>query len=130
MGLNIPEGVENPYKDGYLMAENMKGMPILPTNITAYTTILDHVAFKFSQRIQLATQHYLLGVFSSESYQVANYGIGGQYGNYFSVRLNGFFRLFPIISISQIFLIILFLTLEKIGIDEKVICYHNISNLL
>ena len=84
MGLNIPEGVENPYKDGYLMAENMKGMPILPTNITAYTTILDHVAYKFSQRIQLATQHYLLGVFSSESYQVANYGIGGQYGKYFS----------------------------------------------
>ena len=41
-----------------------------------------------------------------------------------------FFRLFPIISISQNFLIIFFLTLEKIGIDEKVICYHNISNLL
>ena len=38
------------------------------------------------------------------------------------------FRLFPIISISQKFLIIFFLTLEKIGIDEKVICYHNISN--
>ena len=36
-----------------------------------------------------------------------------------------FFRLFPIISISHFFL-----TLEKIGIDEKVICYHNISNLL
>ena len=43
---------------------------------------------------------------------------------------NTFFRLFPIISLSQKFLIIFFLTLEKIGIDEKVICYHNISNLL
>ena len=43
---------------------------------------------------------------------------------------NVFFCLFPIISISQNFLIIFFLTLEKIGIDEKVICYHNISNLL
>ena len=43
---------------------------------------------------------------------------------------NVFFRLFPIISLSQKFLIIFFLTLEKIGIDEKVICYHNISNLL
>ena len=112
MGLNIPEGVENPYKDGYLMAENMKGMPILPTNITAYTTILDHVAFKFSQRIQLATQHYLLGVFSSESYQVANYGIGGQYGNYFSLRLNGLsccicfctFKLFVLFTIFGVFL--------------------------
>ena len=32
------------------------------------------------------------------------------------------FRLFPIISISQIFFLIFFLTLGKIGIDEKVIC--------
>ena len=39
-----------------------------------------------------------------------------------------FFRLFPIISISQKIFSIFFLTLEKIGIDEKVICYHNISN--
>lgn len=39
-----------------------------------------------------------------------------------------FFRLFPIISISQNIFSIFFLTLEKIGIDEKVICYHNISN--
>ena len=38
------------------------------------------------------------------------------------------FRLFPIISISQNFFLIFFLTLEKIGIDKKVICYHNISN--
>ena len=39
-----------------------------------------------------------------------------------------FFRLFPIISISQKFFSFFSLTLEKIGIDEKVICYHNISN--
>ena len=38
------------------------------------------------------------------------------------------FRLFPIISISQKFFSFFFLKLEKIGIDEKVICYHNISN--
>ena len=38
------------------------------------------------------------------------------------------FRLFPIISMSQKFFSFFFLTLEKIGIDEKVICYHNISN--
>ena len=42
--------------------------------------------------------------------------------------INIFFRLFPIISISQKFFSFFFLTLEKIGIDEKVICYHNISN--
>ena len=39
-----------------------------------------------------------------------------------------FFRLFPIISIPQKIFSIFFLTLEKIGTDEKVICYHNISN--
>ena len=44
------------------------------------------------------------------------------------VQGNMLFRLFPIISISQKFFSIFFLTLEKIGIDEKVICYHNISN--
>ena len=38
------------------------------------------------------------------------------------------FCLFPIISISQKIFSFFFLTLEKIGIDEKVICYHNISN--
>ena len=46
--------------------------------------------------------------------------------------LSGFvsyiFRLFPIISISQKFFSFFFLKLEKIGIDEKVICYHDISN--
>ena len=41
---------------------------------------------------------------------------------------NIFFRLFPIISIAQKFFSIFFLKLEKIVIDEKVICYHNISN--
>ena len=47
-----------------------------------------------------------------------------------SVVKKYFFRLFPIISIPQKFFSFFFLTLEKIGIDEKVICYHNISNLL
>ena len=50
-----------------------------------------------------------------------------QYSNFFII-LFVFFRLFPIISISQNFFSIFFLTLEKIGIDEKVICYHNIPN--
>ena len=45
-----------------------------------------------------------------------------------SAQNRSIFRLFPIISISQKIFSIFFLTLEKIGIDEKVICYHNISN--
>ena len=45
-----------------------------------------------------------------------------------NIDISDIFRLFPIISISQNFFSIFFLTLEKIGIDEKVICYHNISN--
>ena len=48
--------------------------------------------------------------------------------SFFRHLTKSFFRLFPIISISQKFFLIFFLTLEKIGIDEKVICYHNISN--
>ena len=47
---------------------------------------------------------------------------------YFEDVAKSFFRLFPIISISQKFFSFFFLTLEKIGIDEKLICYHNISN--
>ena len=46
----------------------------------------------------------------------------------FARSRNDIFRLFPIISISQKFFSIFFLTLEKIGIDEKVLCYRNISN--
>ena len=46
----------------------------------------------------------------------------------FVMRSPNLFRLFPIISISQKFFSIFFHTLEKIGIDKKVICYHNISN--
>ena len=80
MEQNIPKDVKNPYKDGYLMAENMRSLPVLPTNVTAYMKIVDKTSFKITKRIQMATQHYLLGVYSSESYQVANYGIGGQYG--------------------------------------------------
>ena len=84
MEQNIPKDVKNPYKDGYLMAENMRSLPVLPTNVTAYMKIVDKTSFKITKRIQMATQHYLLGVYSSESYQVANYGIGGQYGKDFT----------------------------------------------
>ena len=68
----IPKGIENPYKDGYLMASNMKTVPVLPTNITKYMQVVDAIALKVSKRIQLATQHYLMGVFSAESYQVSS----------------------------------------------------------
>ena len=40
--------------------------------------------------------------------------------SYFWKNVNIFFRLFPIISISHKIFSIFFLTLEKIGIDEKV----------
>jgi hypothetical protein len=37
-------------------------------------------ALKISQRVSLATQFNLVGPYASETYQIANYGIGGQYG--------------------------------------------------
>ena len=58
------------------MAENMQEIPNIPTNVNDYLQITDPTAFKFSKRIQLATQMNVLGLFSSESYQIANYGIG------------------------------------------------------
>ena len=66
----MPKGVENPYKEGYLMATNMEKVPLLPTNVTKYMQVADPIALKVTKRIQLATQHYLMGVFSAESYQV------------------------------------------------------------
>ena len=54
--------------------------------------------------------------------------LGGHFAWFESYEVKKKIRLFPIISISQNFFSIFFLTLEKIGIDEKVICYHNISN--
>ena len=86
----IPEGVKNPYKDGYLMAQNIKQPPILPANYTKYIKIIDNYAYKLSQKIQLATQLHIMGVYSSESYQIANYGIGGQYSEHWDTA--GFFE--------------------------------------
>ena len=64
------------YKDGHIMAENMQELPKLPANVYDYLQIADATAFKFSKRIQLATQMNVMGLFASESYQIANYGIG------------------------------------------------------
>ena len=54
----------------------MQEIPNIPTNVNDYLQITDSTAFKFSKRIQLATQMNVLGLFASESYQIANYGIG------------------------------------------------------
>ena len=58
------------------MAENMQELPKLPANVYDYLQIADATAFRFSKRIQLATQMNVMGLFASESYQIANYGIG------------------------------------------------------
>ena len=65
------------------MAEGIKSIPNLPANMIDYITILDEVAFRLSKKIALATQMETIGFFASESYQVANYGIGGQYGAHY-----------------------------------------------
>ena len=83
MEKNIPQGMENPYKDGYLMADNLAQVPVLPPNSRKYRQKMDPVAYKLTTRIQLATQFHLMGLFASEAYQIANYGLGGQYGTHY-----------------------------------------------
>ena len=60
------------------MTEKLKTLTNNPANMMDYLTILDEVAFKLSKKIALATQMKTVEFFSSEFYQVANYGIGGQ----------------------------------------------------
>lgn len=84
--LNVPENIENPFQEGYLIANNLLTPPKVPTNYTAYLKVLDPIAFKITQRIEMATQMTLTRLYSSEPYQVANYGIGGQYGPHFDSK--------------------------------------------
>ena len=77
----IYQGIKDPFdKSGFLMANNIRHIPTLPVNLMNYLNILDPVGFSVSKSISLATGLELLRPFASESYQIANYGIGGQYG--------------------------------------------------
>ena len=94
-----PSGDSYLYKDGHIMAENMKEIPKLPANVYDYLQIADATAFKFSKRIQLATQMNVMGLFASESYQIANYGIG-----ILAQKFQYYFKILLIWEISLIYL--------------------------
>ena len=81
------------------MAENMQELPKLPANVYDYLQIADATAFKFSKRIQLATQMNVMGLFASESYQIANYGIG-----ILAQKFQYYFKILLIWEISLIYL--------------------------
>ena len=99
-----------------------------------YTAVMDNgAAKKESFAINLQATGDLYGdMFEVSTIRKEDYEFvkdkSGEFVDVLQVCLIFFFRLFPIISISQKIFSIFFLTLEKIGIDEKVICCHNISN--
>ena len=55
-------------------------IPEIPPNVQDYLVIQDVVAYGVTKRIALATQYVTDRPYASESYQVVNYGPGGQYG--------------------------------------------------
>ena len=67
----IEEDVEN--NDGKRVYHLMDGSKVF-NNISQ-----DFLLARISQRIELATLTNLFGPYASEAYQIANYGIGGQY---------------------------------------------------
>ena len=54
-------------------------IPEYPPKVQDYLIINDMTAFRITKRIELATNLILNKPYASEPYQVANYGIGGQY---------------------------------------------------
>ncbi len=64
--------------------------PPLPFGYEKYLEVLDRPSFELSLRLEAATGLRLLGPLSAESYQVANYGLGGQYSSHHDS--NGFFE--------------------------------------
>ena len=54
-------------------------IPEYPHNVQDYLIVQDVIANGVTKRIGLATQLITDRPYATESYQVANYGIGGQY---------------------------------------------------
>ena len=60
--------------------------PDYPSNVQDYLIIKDIITHNVTKRIELATTLVLDRPYASESYQVANYGVGGQYATHADVR--------------------------------------------
>ena len=53
--------------------------PEYPSNVQDYLVVNDLLVYNVTKRIELATRLVLDRPYASESYQVVNYGLGGQY---------------------------------------------------
>ena len=60
-------------------ANNDIRTPIYPSNVQDCLIVNNKIAYGITKRIEMATKLVLDRPYASESYQVANYGIGGQY---------------------------------------------------
>ena len=65
----------------YMISEiSSQTVPEYPSsNVQNYMIIEDRLAYDITKRIEMATQLILDRPYASEAYQVANYGLGGQY---------------------------------------------------
>ncbi len=68
--------------DYVILRSDMTEIYELPANHSKHLRMLDEVGFRLSLRIQNATGLHLLNPYSAEAYQVANYGMGGQYSTH------------------------------------------------
>jgi prolyl 4-hydroxylase len=83
----INETTGEAVQTGFLLTIDSEYIPTLPgTDHNSYMTVVDHTVFKLTRKIEQATQLNAHSPFSSELYQVANYGIGGQYSTHFDAR--------------------------------------------
>ena len=64
--------------------------PPIPFEPMRYIQKKDEVGYALSERVQDATELLTLPPYSSESYQIANYGLGGQYSTHHDSQ--GFFE--------------------------------------
>ena len=71
-----------PHGLGYDAQNPPDGIPPIPFEPWRYIMVLDPVAFRVSRRIERAAGLMLTGPFSAEAYQIANYGLGGQYASH------------------------------------------------
>lgn len=63
----------------FFEAKEVTDTPPVPPDVMTYYKPLDKIGNRISYRIQHATNFRIIGPFASESYQIANYGLGGQY---------------------------------------------------
>ncbi|CAB4057221.1 P4HA [Lepeophtheirus salmonis] len=75
------------------------GRPHFPGNYKDHLVILNEIGFRITKRIGRATKLNVEDAWSAEAYQIANYGLGGQYDVHFDAR--GHFEYPPVDEITR-----------------------------